>query len=178
MFAGNIGEAQSFETLLNAALILKKEDVNIKWLILGEGRLLQNVKQRIIELNINDVFYLLGSYPSSQMPRYFSCADALLVSLKKDPIFSYTIPSKIQSYFACGKPVLSSLDGEGSRIIREANAGFTCPSEDPIALVSIIKNFFSLNVSDQKLLGKNARRYFDLEFDRERLINKLETILS
>jgi glycosyltransferase involved in cell wall biosynthesis len=178
MFAGNIGESQSFETLLNAALILKNEGVKAKWLILGEGRMKEYVNQRIEELNLQDTFYLLGAYPSTQMPRYFSCADALLVSLKKDPIFAYTIPSKIQSYLACGKPILTSLNGEGSRIIEEAQAGFTSPSEDPIALAAIIKKFFSLSDDEQKALGKNAKRYFDFEFERELLVDKLESILS
>lgn len=178
MFAGNIGESQSFETLLNTAFLLKNENVKVQWIILGEGRMKEVVKQRIKELSLQDTFHLLGAYPSTLMPKYFSCADALLVSLKKDPIFSYTIPSKIQSYLACGKPILTSLDGEGSRIIQEANAGFTSPSEDPIALASIIKKFLSLNENEQKALGKNARNYFQVEFEREMLVDRLETILS
>lgn len=178
MFAGNIGESQSFDTLLNAALLLKIENVKVQWIILGEGRMKEVVNQRIKELNLQDTFHLLGAYPSTLMPKYFSCADALLVSLKKDPIFSYTIPSKIQSYLACGKPILTSLDGEGSRIIQEANAGFTSPSEDPIALASIIKKFLFLNENEQKALGKNARKYFQVEFEREMLVDRLEFILS
>jgi glycosyltransferase involved in cell wall biosynthesis len=178
MFAGNIGESQSFETLLNAALLLKNENIKVQWIILGEGRMKDVVKQRVNELNLQDVFHLLGAYPSTLMPKYFSCADALLVSLKKDRIFSYTVPSKIQSYLACGKPILTSLDGEGSRIIQEANAGFTSPAEDTIALASIIKKFLSLNDQEQKALGKNARKYFCVEFEREMLVDRLESILS
>lgn len=178
MFAGNIGESQSFETLLNAALILKKENIMVQWLILGEGRMKEFVEQKVKELGLQDTFHLLGAYPSTHMPKYFSCSDALLVSLKKDPIFAYTIPSKIQSYLACGKPILTSLDGEGSRIIEEANAGFTSPSEDPTALAAIIKKFFALTLDEQRVLGKNARTYFNNEFEREMLVNKLEDLLN
>lgn len=178
MFAGNIGESQSFETLLSAALLLKNENIKLQWIILGEGRMKELVNQRVKELNLQDAFHLLGAFPSTLMPKYFSCADALLVSLKKDQIFSYTIPSKIQSYLACGKPILTSLDGEGSRIIQEANAGFTSPAEDPIALASIIKKFLSLNENEQKALGKNARKYFQVEFEREMLVDRLEFIFS
>jgi glycosyltransferase involved in cell wall biosynthesis len=177
MFAGNIGEAQSFDTLLNAALILKNELIDVKWIILGDGRMKQYVKQKIKELNLENNFYLLGSFASTEMPKYFSCADALIVSLKKDPIFSLTIPSKIQSYLACGKPIITCLDGEGSRIIEEANAGFTSPSENPIALTEIIKRFLNLSSDERKLLGKNARNYFNMEFEREFLVDKLEDIL-
>jgi glycosyltransferase involved in cell wall biosynthesis len=135
------------------------------------------VNQKIIELNLQDTFHLLGAYPSTDMPKYFSCADALLVSLKKDPIFAHTIPSKIQSYLACGKPVLTSLDGEGSRLLEEANAGFTSLSEDPLALATVIKKFIKLTNEEQKLLGKNARLYFNNEFERELLVDKLEALL-
>lgn len=178
MFAGNIGESQSFETLLSAALLLKNENIKLQWIILGDGRMKEVVNQRVKELNLQDAFHLLGAFPSTLMPKYFSCADALLVSLKKDQIFSYTIPSKIQSYLACGKPILTSLDGEGSRIIQEANAGFTSPAEDPIALASIIIKFLSLNENEQKALGENARKYFQVEFEREMLVDRLEFILS
>lgn len=178
IFAGNIGESQSFETLLNAALILKNEDVQVHWLILGDGRMREFVNQKIKELKVQDTFHLLGEYPSTDMPKYFSCADALIVSLKKNSIFAHTIPSKIQSYLACGKPILTSLDGEGSRIIEEAQAGFTSPSEDPISLAAIVKKFLALSSEEQKTLGKNARIYFNKEFERELLVDKLEEIFK
>jgi glycosyltransferase involved in cell wall biosynthesis len=178
MFAGNIGESQSFETLLNAALILKNQGIKIHWIILGDGRGKELVKKKINDLKLLDCFHLLGSFPSSDMPNFFSCADALLVSLKKDPIFALTIPSKIQSYLACGKAILTCLDGEGSRIIEEAKAGFTSPSEDPIALAEIIKKFLNLSIEERRVLGKNARNYFNNQFEREFLFDKLENIFK
>lgn len=178
MFAGNIGEAQSFDTLLKAASILKKELIDVKWIILGDGRMKEYVNLKIKELNLENNFFLLGAFPSAEMPKYFSCADALIVSLKKDPIFALTIPSKIQSYLACGKPILSSLDGEGSRIIEEAKAGFTSPSEDPNGLVAIVKKFLTLSIDEQRELGNNARSYFNHEFERELLVDKLENLLN
>lgn len=178
MFAGNIGEAQSFDTLLKAASILKKELIDVKWIILGDGRMKGYVNQKIKELNLEDNFYLLGAFPSTEMPKYFSCADALVVSLKKDPIFALTIPSKIQSYLACGKPIITSLDGEGAKIIEEANAGFTSPSEDCEGLVSNIKKFLILSNEEQKKLGQNGKAYFSIEFEREILVDRLEKILD
>jgi glycosyltransferase involved in cell wall biosynthesis len=178
MFAGNIGEAQSFDTLLKAASILKKELIDVKWIILGDGRMKGYVNQKIKELNLGDNFFLLGAFPSTEMPKYFSCADALIVSLKKDPIFALTIPSKIQSYLACGKPIITSLDGEGAKIIEEANAGFTSPSEDCEGLAANIKKFLTLSNEEQKTLGQNGRAYFNIEFEREILVDRLEKILD
>jgi glycosyltransferase involved in cell wall biosynthesis len=178
MFAGNIGEAQSFDTLLQAASILKKELIDVKWIILGDGRMKEYVNLKIKELNLENNFFLLGAFPSTEMPKYFSCADALIVSLKKDPIFALTIPSKIQSYLACGKPIITSLDGEGSKIIEDANAGFTSPSEDCEGLVVNIKKFLILSNEEQKTLGQNGRAYFNIEFEREILVDRLEKILD
>lgn len=176
LFAGNIGVSQSFDTLLSAAVLLKRDLINVHWVILGEGRMRDNVKSKIVELKLESNFHLLGAFPSTDMPSFFSHADALIVSLKKNSIFSYTIPSKIQSYLACGKPILTSLDGEGSRVVEEANAGFISPSEDPFALATIVKKFLALSVEEQRALGSNGRKYFEREFERERLVNKLEDI--
>jgi len=178
MFAGNIGEAQSFDTLLTAAKLLKDEGKVVNWLILGDGRLKGHVKKIIIEYGLEENFILLGAHSGEKMPAYFSCADILLVSLKNDPIFSLTIPSKIQSYLACGKPIIGNLNGEGSRIIEEAQAGFTSIAEDPFSLCLAINQALNLSHDELLQLGKNARRYFENEFERGQLINKLEIILS
>ena len=178
MFAGNIGEAQSFDTLLETAFLLKSEQINVQWIVLGDGRIKEYVINKIKKLNLIDNFHLLGAFPSTEMPKYFSCADALIVSLKKDPIFALTIPSKIQSYLACGKPILCSLDGEGSRIIKEANAGFVSPSEDPINFAMSIKKFINLRKEERNKLGINGQAYFKIEFEREALVEKLIEIFN
>ncbi len=178
IFAGNLGEAQSFDTILSAIDMLIKERINVHLIILGNGRKKNYIQSKIIELGIVNNVHLLGSFESNMMPAFFSCADALLVSLKKDLIFTLTIPSKIQSYLACGKPIIASLDGEGARIVKEANAGFVSNSEDVIGLKDAIRKLYFLSVEDQMELGKNARLYFEQEFERERLIDKLELILS
>lgn len=178
IFAGNIGEAQSFDTLLEAAFLLKKENIPINWIILGDGRAKEYVKRKISDLYLENNFILLGSFPSTEMPYFFSCADALLVSLKKDKIFSFTIPAKVQSYLACGKPIIGSLDGEGARIIIEANAGFLAQSENYIALADCVRKMYNLSDEERMLFGQNARNYFEQEFEREMLLDKLESILD
>jgi glycosyltransferase involved in cell wall biosynthesis len=177
MFAGNIGESQSFDTLLNAASILKQQGVKIQWLVLGDGRMRESVLKKVDKLNLHDTFHLLGSHPSREMPKFFSCADALIVSLKRDPVFSLTIPSKIQAYLACGKPLIVSLDGEGAKIVEEAQCGLTCPAEDSNILVVKIKEFLMLSSKDREQMGFNARLFFEKEFAEHRILDKLENIL-
>jgi glycosyltransferase involved in cell wall biosynthesis len=177
MFAGNIGKGQSFDTLLNASKKLKNENINVKWIILGDGRMKNWVIKRVGDLGLEDCFFLIGSFSPDTMPYFFACADALLVSLKKEPIFALTIPSKIQSYLACGKPLIGSLDGEGARIIEEAKAGFTAPSENSSELSECIKRLFYMDEEKRKSLGNNARTYYEKEFDRGILLDRLELIL-
>jgi glycosyltransferase involved in cell wall biosynthesis len=178
MFAGNIGQGQSFDTLLSAASILKSENLDIKWIILGDGRMKNWVNKRVIDLQLEDRFMVLGAFPSEEMPFFFACADAMIVSLKKNPVFAMTIPAKVQSYLACGRPIIGSLDGEGARIIRESEAGFVAPSENPAELAECVKRLFHLGDEERKNMGFNARLYYEREFEREMLLDRLEKILA
>ncbi len=176
MFAGNIGESQDFETIIEAAKIVKSVNSEIKWVILGDGRKKSYVEDKIKEFGLEDNLYLLGSFPVNEMPCFYACADCLLVSLKRDYIFSLTIPSKIQSYLACGKPILASLDGEGGRVITEAKAGLVVEAENPTELATRAIEFYNMSKMDIDQMGVNARDYFDVNFERELLVDRLEQI--
>lgn len=178
IFAGNIGEAQSFPTLLAAAKEILKMKLPIYWIIFGEGRMKPLVLKEIAEHGLENHFILKGSFPAIEMPKYFCCVDGLIVSLKKSEIFSRTIPGKLQSYLACGKPIIGSLDGIGARIINESGSGFSGKAESVEELVESILKLFNLSEEGRKVLGENGRIYFEKEFEREALLDKLENILS
>jgi colanic acid biosynthesis glycosyl transferase WcaI len=177
MFAGNIGEGQSFPTLLEAAKILKGMDLPIHWIIFGEGRMKETVEREIIEYGLNDSFILKGSLPATEMPKYFACVDGLIVSLKKSEIFSITIPGKLQSYLACGKPIIGSLDGIGAKIINESKSGFTGEAESVNELVNAVLKLYNSTQEERLQMGINARNYFDKEFERESLLDKLDEFI-
>lgn len=178
LFAGNIGEAQDFTTLVLAADILKTTLPTLHWVILGEGRMKSEMEELIRQLDLESSFRFLGAFPPEEMPLFFSQATALIVSLKKDPIFAITIPSKIQSYLACGKAILTSLDGEGSRIIRDAKAGLVSPAGSPETLANNILKFVALPQVDKEEMGISARDYYEKVFERNMLIAKLVAILE
>ena len=90
------------------------------------------------------------------------------------PIFSKTIPAKIQSYMASGRPIVTMLNGEGSRIIEEAHAGITCPAESPDSLASAVLELYRLDEKRREQMGKNARIYYEKHFERSMLFNRLE----
>ncbi len=173
MFAGNIGAAQSFSTILDAAEKLKLNP-EIKIIIIGDGRMRHWVEAEVIKRGLNETVYLLGRHPVESMPRFFALADALLVTLKREPIFALTVPGKVQSYFACGKPIVAALDGEGSNMIRESQAGLTCSSEDADALAKSILTLSRMPKEQRVEMGKRGLQYYQANFDRNMLIDRLE----
>jgi len=172
-FAGNIGAAQDFETILSAAEILK-DNRNIHLVIIGDGRMFQWVEEQVRVRDLNSTVHLLGRHPAEEMPRYFALSDALLVTLRKEAIFALTIPSKVQSYLACAKPIIAALDGEGARIIDEAGAGLICPAENPGALAKAVLKLSRMPEKDRVAMGQKGRSYFDKNFEREMLLDRLE----
>ncbi|MBT6448485.1 MAG: glycosyltransferase family 4 protein [Flavobacteriaceae bacterium] len=176
VFAGNIGEAQSFQTIIEAFNKIKEFPVKIT--IIGDGRYKKTALQLIKEKGLETNFNFIGSFPPSEMPKFFSHADALLVSLKKNKIFSLTIPAKVQSYLACGKPIIASIDGIGAKIVTDAKCGVVSPAENSLVLSEKIKELIILDQSKLHEMGINARTYYDKEFDRNHLLEKLEVIFN
>ena len=173
MFAGNIGAAQDFPTILSAAERLK-EYSDIHWLFVGDGRMLPWVRAQIVERGLSRNVHLLGRHPVEAMPGFYACADVMIVTLKKEPILALTIPSKVQSYLAAGKPIIAALDGEGARIIEEAEAGLTCPAEDVAALADAVLTMYRKSPAEHKAMGKNGAVYYQKHFDRRMLLERLE----
>ncbi len=173
MFAGNIGAAQDFANILEAAEKLKDYS-DIHWVIIGDGRLRYWVEAQVQNRGLAENVHLLGMHPAQAMPRYFALADVLLVALKREPIFALTIPSKIQSYLACAKPVIAALDGEGARIIEEAGAGLTCPAENPETLAEAVLAMYRMPETKRKIMGLRGRSYFEKHFERKILLDRLD----
>lgn len=177
MFAGNIGAAQDFGTILEAAERLKDYS-EIQWVIIGDGRKRGWVEEEIAKRDLGKTVHLLGRYPIESMPRFFSLAHVLLVTLKDEPIFALTIPSKIQSYLACAKPIIACLNGEGARVVEEASAGLTCPAENHEALAEAVLKMYRLPESIRTDMGNKGREYFLREFERNVLLDRLEEMMK
>ena len=175
VFAGNIGEAQDFPSILNAAKILK-DTSRIHWIILGNGSKLKWVNEKIDEYGLKNNFHLLGSFPLEKMPEFYSNADAMLFSLKDEYIFSITIPAKVQSYLACGKPILAMINGASSKLINSAEAGLTCSAEDSVGLSNNILKMSKMSSNEIKKMGENSINCYKKYFDREMLFKKAEDI--
>ena len=136
------------------------------------------VEEEIEKRGLGKTVHLLGRYPVESMPRFFSLADVLLVTLKDEPIFALTIPSKIQSYLACAKPLIACLNGEGARVVDEAGAGLTCAAENPESLAEAVLKMYQLPASTRTEMGNNGREYFLREFERNVLLDRFEEMMK
>lgn len=176
LFAGNIGEAQDFSAVIAAADKLKS-DASIRWLIVGDGRKSEWLREEVERRGLEDNVLLLGRFPVERIPSFYAHADALLVSLKDDPVFGMTIPGKVQSYLMAGVPLIGMLNGEGAEVIKQANAGLTCSAGDSDGLVSAVLDMAAMSTEQRHCLGLNGRAFARKEYDRDMLIGRLEALL-
>ena len=172
IFTGNIGEAQSFETLIKAVKILKQKFA-IKWFIVGEGRWKEKFSNLINKNKLNDHIKLFKSVDVSQISSILDYSDALYLSLKNNRTFNKTIPGKLQTYMASGKPIIGSISGEANKIINLSNCGFASEAEDYKKLVKNVERFIRLNQDQRKKLGLNGKKYVLQNFSKKKIINNL-----
>ena len=177
MFAGNVGEAQDMESIMNAALLLKNNET-VKFIIVGDGRKMPYVQDFIKEHHLQNIVFTVGRFPVEMMASFFDKADLLLVSLKDKPIFNLTVPAKVQAYMSVGKPILAMLNGEGADTIIEADCGFTVPASDVKALVKTIEKISKTDPELLKSKGKNGKIFFQKRFTLKSCIDNLEQILK
>lgn len=175
VFAGSINPAQSFETVTEAASIVKKAGYkNINYIIIGDGMskkwLISDVKKRGLEKS----FIFEGFKPYQEVPKYQTIADALLVALTRSPLFEYGIPAKVNSYLASGKPIIGAIDGEGQRLINDyAKAGICVDSGDAKGLAEAIMKMHDLSKKERTDMGKRGRKYHFAHLERDHNLNRV-----
>ena len=175
MFAGNIGKAQSVDTIIRAAALLK-ENPGFKFHIVGSGSELDNIKKFATELiTDNVVFY--GHRPLEDMPELYKIADAMLVTLEDKPYANMTIPGKVQSYMAVGKPIIGAINGSCANFIKNNDVGFACPSGDSEALANLIKG---LDLKELQMIGERSKDVYFKKYSKsifmKRLISTLDSM--
>jgi len=177
MFAGNVGEAQDMEAVMNSALYLKNHS-KIKLIIVGDGRKMSFVQEFIQQNNLQETVITVGQFPLDAMASFFAKADMMLVSLRDDAIFNITVPAKTQAYMSASKPIIAMLNGEGAEIIEEANSGVSVPAGDSKKLAEIIVKMSELDPEVLKNMGENSRNFFLENYSLPSCIDNLERILK
>lgn len=176
VFAGNLGSAQALDTTLGAAAALAHRP-DIRIFLVGSGSEQEHVQREIARLGLGNV-ELCGRYPTADMGAILPAAGCLLVTLRADPIFAYTVPSKVQAYLAAGRPIIAVLDGEGARLVGEAGAGFAVPAEDATGLAAAIETMADLPEPKRHAMGKNGRSYYEQHYTADELVDTLADQLA
>ncbi len=179
VFAGNVGAAQNLYVVLKTAEIIQNKGINdhgriIYFHIVGDGQELDKLKEFSSSHGINNVVFH-GRKPSDEMPKYYAFADAMIVTLTADPLVALTLPAKVQSYMSAGKPILASANGEISVVMKESAAGFCSDADDVKGFVDNVIKFTEIEKRGD--LGRRAKEYYDQNFSREMIMDKLERIL-
>ena len=171
VFAGNIGKLQGVDNIIKTAKLLSGKP--IKFHIVGEGSEYKNCLELAKGMD-NVVFY--GQRDLSEMPSFYELADAMLVTLKHDQLISRTLPGKVQTCMAAGKPIISAGENELKTIIDEAKCGFVADPDNPEELRNSILQF--LAYEDKEELARNSRMYYDANFTKKQFFEKLENLFS
>ena len=175
VFAGNIGPALSVETIVKAANLLK-DDKKVKFHIVGDGLSRSACEALANEYGLDNIkFY--GFFPVKEMGKFYSLADAFLITMADNEVVNNTLPAKVQSYMIAAKPIIGAINGEVYDVVKEANCGMCCKSLDYKGLAQIIKKV----KEDKKKLSlwsKNAYQYYKKNFDKDDNMNKLEGIME
>lgn len=177
MFAGAVGEAHGMECNLKAAL-LTKENKNIHWVIVGDGRKLEWVQKFVKENGLEETVHTLGRFPSETMPLFFDKADVMLVSLTDSPLFNLYAPAKISSYMASGKPIIACLNGEGGEVVKDAKCGWCVKAGDSEGLAMLVTELYGMDKSIFAEKGANGLKYYNEFFEKEKCLRKLDEIMG
>lgn len=169
VFAGNIGTAQGLQILPETAEFLKSE--NVKFIMIGDGRYLEDFQRLVYDKGVANKFIMIPRQPAERIPELLCACDVAFISFKRDPLWAKTIPAKLQSYMACGMPIVASAEGETERIIKEADCGVCCAIGEAEKLSVGIKTLMQMDLKEKR---KNSRKYFEEHFDKKILMDQLE----
>lgn len=178
LFAGNLGKAQGLETLLAAAELTRTTVPEARWIFAGDGSLREWLVDEVAKRGLQERVRLLPRRPAHEMPRIMKPATALLVTLANDPVYAKTIPSKVQSCLASGRPVLGALFGEPAAVIERSGGGLVCGPDDPEAFAKMVKDFFTLSETERARLGQSGHSFYRANFTQRDVVGKIIGLLK
>jgi colanic acid biosynthesis glycosyl transferase WcaI len=175
LFAGTMGKAQQLETVVHAAERLQRTAPQVQIVLAGGGVECENLKSIVREKQLHNVLFLPWR-PVSEIGEVLNLADALLVQLRKDPLFQITIPSKIQSYLAVGKPVLVGVEGDAADLVKKAGAGLAYDSDSPDSLAAAIERLVSMPGNELADMGDQGCLFYRAELSFAKGVDRFEKV--
>lgn len=178
VFAGNLGRAQGVDTLVEAAAATRDATPAPHWVFVGDGPLREWIATEVRERGLSAHVTLLPRRPPEAMPAILASAAAVLVSLTDDPVFAQTVPSKLQSAMASGRPILAAVSGEAARLVEVAGCGLVCRPGDAQALAGIVRTFLDLPTAERARLGRNGHAYYRRHYTQDGVMSRIAALLE
>ena len=174
VFTGTFTPAQSLETVITAVQDVRSRGADMLHLLLvGDGMSRAALEAKVKELHAEDAVTFYGSVPATDIPKFTALADALIVCLSDSPDLGLTVPAKVASYMAAGKPVLASMDGAGNAAVAAAG-GLSSPACDAAALADNLLALTRMDAAQRAAMGQSAKEYYLAHYRRSELLRKLE----
>lgn len=174
VFTGTFTPAQSLETVITAVQDARSRGADMLHLLLvGDGMSRAALEAKVKELHAEDAVTFYGSVPATDIPKFTALADALIVCLSDSPDLGLTVPAKVASYMAAGKPVLASMDGAGNAAVAAAG-GLSSPACDATALADNLLALTRMGAAQRAAMGQSAKEYYLAHYRRSELLRKLE----
>ncbi|MCF1619985.1 glycosyltransferase family 4 protein [Tetragenococcus koreensis] len=177
-FAGNIGEAQGLDILPAIAEKVKSEKMNVRFNIIGNGRYKTTLIAEIQGKKVDDMFRFIDPVPPEEVPSILNASEFSLITLKKDEILSMTIPAKLQSSMASGAAIFLIADGEAQEIVKESGAGYYNHPDDINGIMADLRKITKKNNDHINQMKQNARKFYEKNFDKKYLLNKMDEFLT
>lgn len=177
VFAGNMGKVQALEPVLAAAEIVADQNPEIQFVFIGSGVCVDGLKQKAADMGLTNVLFL-SRRPVSEIGWILNLADVLFVHLKKDPLFEITIPSKIQSYLAAGRPVLIGVPGDAASLVHQADAGLSCEPENIDSIAETVLAFYAMPKDEREQMGENGKQFYEKHLSFGIASTRIEEILA
>ena len=174
VFTGTFTPAQSLETVITAVQDAHSRGADMLHLLLvGDGMSRAALEAKVKELHAEDAVTFYGSVPATDIPKFTALADALIVCLSDSPDLGLTVPAKVASYMAAGKPVLASMDGAGNAAVAAAG-GLSSPACDAAALTDNLLALTRMDAAQRAAMGQSAKEYYLAHYRRSELLRKLK----
>ena len=174
VFTGTFTPAQSLETVITAVQDARSRGADMLHLLLvGDGMSRAALEAKVKDLHAEDAVTFYGSVPATDIPKFTALADALIVCLSDSPDLGLTVPAKVASYMAAGKPVLASMDGAGNAAVAAAG-GLSSPACDATALADNLLALTRMGAAQRAAMGQSAKEYYLAHYRRSELLRKLE----